>query len=618
MACAEDGGHFRPNRHAEAAQQIETALEKLAGPETTWILRRIYPHLPTWGEEFRRAEPLTRIRDIAHRNDIPSDLKREIKTRLQNKLHRCAGPEDLRTSAELLARITAPDADYPPAFVREFETFHGELQEFFNATALEARLQALGGDPVCAAAVADFLTLKAKGFASDNGLFALLERLTALRGRFADQAGREGALRRSQLRMADVGLEDFAFTLLSECANRLEAASPPALWAALLRALPLAVDNLRLSQVDPEECAAVRSELAAWSVGFCATDRFHLVRLLATLERTRRLAEDHSDRVSRLFPPRAEALGRALGVAEHAIRVFSEGEIRGHLVFQLSRLVEVGVRTAREALRLPPWEAIVAGEACGTLMAAGTLAEVDGQAGPLVVLLEHTDGDADLPAGVRGVVLAHPIPMLSHLGVRARQARLPFAVGYGPNPLEAFRHLVGKTVRLRVTPDGVTLEEASLTASEPQPAAVAVAVPDVVLTGEAGLLPLDRAEPATCGAKAAGARRLLELAGDSGGLFRAPRGLALPFAAMERSLESAPPSLVSIAIFSISLLRWQPNAWMVRSIGCVSCCRPCGWRTRSARRRPRFSARRPGWRCARAPTARIWNSSPAPGCTTRW
>lgn len=108
LKCEEDGRHFRPNHSAEAAQQIESALERLSTPETAWILRRIYPFLPSWGEEFRRSEPLTHIRDIAHRNDIPADLKKEIKHHLQNKLHRCASPEDLATSAEILGRITAP------------------------------------------------------------------------------------------------------------------------------------------------------------------------------------------------------------------------------------------------------------------------------------------------------------------------------------------------------------------------------------------------------------------------------------------------------------------------------------------------------------------------------
>jgi phosphoglucan,water dikinase len=46
--------------------------------------------------------PMTRIRDIAHRNDIPKDMKLAIKHRLQNKLHRCAEPSDLKTCEELI------------------------------------------------------------------------------------------------------------------------------------------------------------------------------------------------------------------------------------------------------------------------------------------------------------------------------------------------------------------------------------------------------------------------------------------------------------------------------------------------------------------------------------
>src|SRR5581483_1077571 len=266
LRCEEDGRHFRPNHHAEAAQQIETALERLTTPETAWIVRRIYPYLPSWGEEFRRAEPLTRIRDIAHRNDIPPELKKEIKQRLQNKLHRCAGPEDLRTADELLRRVTI--GGYGPDFVREFRLFHAELQEFFNATALETRLQEISA--WCAAdPIGRLLSLKAQSSLAEDQLLELLERLTELRRAFRIYSsslpsplggegsgvrgvagtsvspspqplspegrgalsripspqplspegrgalvGHESPQRRSQLRLADIGLEDYAFTVL--------------------------------------------------------------------------------------------------------------------------------------------------------------------------------------------------------------------------------------------------------------------------------------------------------------------------------------------------------------------------------------------------------------------
>ena len=51
----------------------------------------------------------------------------------QNKLHRNAGPEDLVATEAMLARITAPGADYSGDFVAEFRTFTGELRDFFNA-----------------------------------------------------------------------------------------------------------------------------------------------------------------------------------------------------------------------------------------------------------------------------------------------------------------------------------------------------------------------------------------------------------------------------------------------------------------------------------------------------
>lgn len=51
--------------------------------------------LPSFTKAYTASTPLTRIRDIAHRGDIPHELKQEIKHTIQNKLHRNAGPEDL-------------------------------------------------------------------------------------------------------------------------------------------------------------------------------------------------------------------------------------------------------------------------------------------------------------------------------------------------------------------------------------------------------------------------------------------------------------------------------------------------------------------------------------------
>jgi hypothetical protein len=68
-----------------------------------------------------------------------------------------------------------------------------------------------------------------------------------------------------------------------------------------------------------------------WSVVcICAT-----CRLKATLERLQRLTEEYSEQLLELLPPVADALGAALGVAQHAITTFTEAEIRANVVFQV-------------------------------------------------------------------------------------------------------------------------------------------------------------------------------------------------------------------------------------------------------------------------------------------
>ena len=45
--------------------------------------RKVHTKLPSFTEQYTQSTPLTRIRDIAHRNDIPHELKQEIKHTIQ-------------------------------------------------------------------------------------------------------------------------------------------------------------------------------------------------------------------------------------------------------------------------------------------------------------------------------------------------------------------------------------------------------------------------------------------------------------------------------------------------------------------------------------------------------
>lgn len=569
IQCIEDGRHFRPGHHARIAEQIHHRLGKLGSPELLAVARKIYPWLPSTAQAFQRAEPLTRIRDIAHRNDIPSDLKREIKTSLQNKLHRCAGPEDLETSARILERITAPGARYSAPFVDQFKIFHQELEEFFNARSLEDRLQTLPSN------VASELATTIRSFLGKKDAASLAEQLDALRVLTelrqallapANDASAEPGVERI---LSDISLEDFAFVLVSKIINFVTAEpqgrTKPFPSPALLEALRLTVANLGLSGVMPEECQAIEAELQAWTRELA--NREDLLRLKATAERSRRLAESYSDTILKLFPRRAELLGRALGVPEHAAKVFSEAEIRSHLVFQLSKLLSALLRQLRRQLALPDWDVIVAGETRGRVQVCDYLACPNGSE-PVVVLLNNAEGDEEIPRGIAALVLKREIPHLSHLGVRARQAGIPFVATSEAARFEELAKQQGQFISLSVSPEKVSwkLAPSANGRSEKTRTVAPARIPEANLAYTKPWLLLAQASVSNAGGKADGARRLAELAQRHDAGFKTPPGLVIPFGVVEAALETSADYRQSLAqLANLSPGQLDPAADVIRA-----------------------------------------------------
>ena len=542
IPCVEDGRHFRPTHHARIAAQIQERLASLTTPENAFVVRKILPWLPSSAPAFQRPEPLTRIRDIAHRNDIDPELKREIKTTLQNKLHRCAGPEDLTTSAAILERITAPGANHSADFVAQFRIFHEELKEFFNARSLDDQLTALlpSVDAEMAGQIRLFQHLKSRTDPAD--IVAALESLTSLRESLLPPA-REGFARETHgFLLADIALEDHGFVLLSELVNACERLPVEAAWQIQTRALIQALQNLALSGIVPVEVRAVRAELQAWGGVSQQTSREEVLRVKATVLRCRRLAEEFGGQIVRLFSGRAEKLGRTLGVAEHAMRVFAESNIRGHMVFQVSKLAAALLRSIRERLGLPAWDILVPGKAVGRLSMVSSLEEIVHAPGePLVVLARNAAGDEEIPANVAGIILAQEMPHLSHLGVRARQAGVVFVACEEPGEFERLHQLDNELVTLVATPEKVVWEKAT-TAAQPLAATrkPAPRLADLFAESVTSCLPIEKAAPEISGGKAAAARRLADLARQSGTVFSTPVSMVIPFGIMEKALASNP------------------------------------------------------------------------------
>jgi phosphoglucan,water dikinase len=557
VPCDEDGKHYRPSRHATIAKDIFSLLMKATKPENAFVIRKIYPWLPSFRGAFTRAEPLTRIRDIAHRNDISKSLKKEIKTTLQNKLHRCAGPEDLTTSANLLRKITASPEDYPRDFVNAFQLFHKKLQEFFNASSLEERLQSMiepkrgkksrarGPDRSTALLIKRFLKVKQQDPSFERSL-ETFELSTALRNSLVERLGYAKASRNQELLTTDIALEDFAFALLGQLVNHLYAGKEDIPWPSAIRIVELATRNIRLSQYRAPECLAMEAELDAWGETFDSDDQHHLLRLKATLERCRRLADTYSESTLTLFVEKAAAMGKVLGLSKNAMDAFCEADIRSHLVFQLSRGLDLLLLSLRRHTGASPWDVIVTGDAVGLLVSTLASSPSGKTAnGPVILLRETIAEDETLPKAVIGVIAAQPIPHLSHLAIRLRHDGVPCAVCEERNRLVAFSKLVGQWVSLVVSEEDVTLQ--AMTNEKARRAETNVVqtvqtshIPSVTLSTAPPLLPLNEVTVSTGGSKAYRAKTLKTLSTQPEAGFQAPQGLVVPFGIMETALEAEP------------------------------------------------------------------------------
>ncbi|CAD5332745.1 unnamed protein product [Arabidopsis thaliana] len=502
IPCFEDGGHHRPNRHAEISRLIFRELEHIcskkdATPEEVLVARKIHPCLPSFKAEFTAAVPLTRIRDIAHRNDIPHDLKQEIKHTIQNKLHRNAGPEDLIATEAMLQRITETPGKYSGDFVEQFKIFHNELKDFFNAGSLTEQLDSMkiSMDDRGLSALNLFFECKKRLDTSGESsnvleLIKTMHSLASLRetiikelnSGLRNDAPDTAIAMRQKWRLCEIGLEDYFFVLLSRFLNALETMGGAdqlakdvgsrnvASWNDPLDALVLGVHQVGLSGWKQEECLAIGNELLAWrerdlleKEGEEDGKTIWAMRLKATLDRARRLTAEYSDLLLQIFPPNVEILGKALGIPENSVKTYTEAEIRAGIIFQISKLCTVLLKAVRNSLGSEGWDVVVPGSTSGTLVQVesivpGSLPATSG--GPIILLVNKADGDEEVSAAngnIAGVMLLQELPHLSHLGVRARQEKIVFVTCDDDDKVADIRRLVGKFVRLEASPSHVNL-----------------------------------------------------------------------------------------------------------------------------------------------------------------
>ena len=582
ILCVESGGHRRPNGPAMVGRGIFISLEQIQGAMYRHgtnlgeveraVMRHIHPWLPSFDAEFTSSVPLTRIRDIAHRNDIPDELKKTIKHTIQNKLHRNAGPEDLITTEVVLERITARDGEYSKDFVREFKEFHRELKRFFNASNVFERLEQLKGtlDADTEALIDDLGAAQRRLHESTEGgwfgeegdaLRRALEVTTTLRTFFCaglstglrNDAPDESVRQRQVWRQAELAMEEYAFVLLSRCNNLMEEQSALGVegenaWRLAANVSAFALKHISLSGWKSLEAGILARELVAWCDSHASGDKDSAIRLKASLQRAKRLIDSHTHAIMSGFGDSPTQLASAFGFDAHIGATFVESIVRAGVPFQLSRTIEMLSEGVERDIDGDGFDPIVLGSARGRLVLLNRLNPESVQAcgeADIIAFVDEIDGDEEISSAgknVKGVILSRELAHLSHLAIRARQEGIPLVSALSVEARTKVGDREGNDTIIRV--DALRTElrdfdrtrDSHETGEDLSHAAVSPTVCEMV--DHIKWLPLQEASTSNAGAKATMCSRLTKISSETG-TFKAPSGFVLPFGSMEASMRDS-------------------------------------------------------------------------------
>jgi len=465
LKCAEDGTHFRPNHHANLAFSIYSFLLKNLDDSNSILIRSIFRNIPSFSDQYLAIVPLTRIRDIAHRNDIPQDLKQEIKHKLQNKLHRSASPDDLKTCEYLIDKIK--NENYSQDFKKEFFIFYDELKEFFNALGVEKsliRLKDIYKDSSAEKLIQrinNFLNLKnqinfCNQYEKNQKFIDLLYSTTFLRqeidtilSREIDKIGSNLEINKTLLQLAstcDIELENYIFSTLSSFLNIIyenftkngKNVQLDEYHEKLFFDLSkICLRNLSISKVFKDETKYLEEDLEyfIFDKNIKLSKSVKLLRIKAVFERCLNLCYNLNNLILDCFDQVSIDIGKNMNINNESIKVYGEAFIRNHTIFQFSKIVSIVLNQIREELNLSPYIIISSGINKGISVHCKTLRDLEilidskfknKENVCITAFLDEADGSEELPFIVKNVILGHDIPQLSHLAIRARQNNAVF------------------------------------------------------------------------------------------------------------------------------------------------------------------------------------------------
>ena len=218
------------------------------------------------------------------------------------------------------------------------------------------------------------------------------------------------------------------------------------------------LENAALSYEEPELAACARH----WE-RLRSLPRFGAVwsvHAKSVLDRVGRVLSGWIDRFYQMLQPKAEELGQGFQAEPWTITLFSEEVVRGSsLGFVLSILLRHLEPLLRQAAHIGNWQIISRGSGAGQVEVVERLQSIQGQRfdTPRVVIADQVTGEEEIPEGVTAVIAPDVVDIVSHVAVRARNAKVLFAACHDAALLEHLKSLRGRQIQLEVSPAGDVL-----------------------------------------------------------------------------------------------------------------------------------------------------------------
>lgn len=518
--------------------------------------------LPTLGRGGEGQQVRDEILHIMHRNHL-REVSHNFVEEWHQKLHNNTTPDDVAICEAYLAflksngdrgafyrtlkdrgvtrerlqkferPIKADPQDYPDrraALIRDFENFLRILKSVHSGTDLETAAGVARKHLDGQASQKMDLVFSLRG--RNAGGRELAEAAAVAReelGRLLAAKDDEGALR--DLLFLDLALEDtLRGAIERENLSQLER-------DRLVELVQIGVRNLARS-VDSEELRLCVRHWAAL-LPLPRDGREWALHARSVADRTARWIQSFTAEFYQQLQPKAEFLGEACAVEKWVVPPFGEEVIRGGPAFPLGLLLRHLDPILRRAAGLGGWQVASRAQAVGRVMVGDRLSAFQHDRFPeaAVIVTDTITGDEEIPANVQAIITTDTPDLLSHVAVRARNARILLATCYNREVYEGLKGLKDQVVALHVTPGG-DVDYCETTASEQNPPAPAKEYQGALLRRSVKDYPgwvvtQNQFTPEIVGGKSNNLSGLRGRLPEGIGL---PTSIALPFGVFERTL----------------------------------------------------------------------------------